>query len=303
MHNISSIDYQKQFPNSPIMCQEVIDMKSKSISASSKNKPPVTDETKRKMAIKCSARWKQLKDEMGEEAYYAMKRKTAEDMRAAKGDNFQHSEETKQKMRGPRPNAKHKKSDETKRKLSDAAKRRPIRGEHKPETIEKMKAAWERRKLDTAVYDLYIKETSARMTTPESVARMRDNVAKRLSNPDLAQKQYDTKPELEFKRFLDLHDIKYNCQHIIPTTTGSWTYDFIIIDKNILVEIDGEYWHTKSKEQVNRDIIKSKIARDNGYILARISDKDFNLNIIFESADKIWDQNNKILSARLLKFT
>jgi very-short-patch-repair endonuclease len=302
MHKISSETYQKLFPNSPIMCREVTDMKSSSISKSIKNRPPITEITRKKMAIARSKRWEQLKSDLGEEAYYTLKREATVHMRSLKGNNFTHSEETKQKMRGPRPNACKPKSEETKIKLSIAAKSRPIRSKHTPETIQKMKEAWERRKLDKETYEKYIQNLSACRSTPESIVKIRNNVVKRLSNPTLVQKQYDTKPELKFQKFLELYNIAYDKQYIISTSNGSWTYDFILLDKNILVEIDGEYWHAKSLEQINRDKIKSKLARENGFSLARISDKNFNPDIIFESIDKIWDQNDKILSTRLLRF-
>lgn len=44
------------------------------------------------------------------------------------------------------------------------------------------------------------------------------------------------------------------------------------LGKRILIELDGEYWH--SKEDVkNNDIIKDKIAKENNYVLIRVNEK------------------------------
>jgi len=48
-------------------------------------------------------------------------------------------------------------------------------------------------------------------------------------------------------------------------------YDFLLFDK-ILIEFDGEYWHSFDKNKKN-DEIKDKIAMENGYIIFRVKDK------------------------------
>ena len=79
------------------------------------------------------------------------------------------------------------------------------------------------------------------------------------------------------------------------------SYDAILENKNfdfkigrkILIELDGEYWHSKEEVKLN-DKIKNKIAEINNYVLIRVSDKEVkNLNFI-NKIKKIYDEINKI---------
>lgn len=302
VHSITSKDYLNEFPNAIIMCEELSIQKGNKIRETIPNRPPVSLETREKMAKAKAASWQKLRGELGDEAYFELKRNQAKAMRDRKGENWKHSEETKEKMRGPRPHAKRPHSDETKQKLKEAAKNRLSRGPHSPETIEKMKEAWSKRKENEQEYAEYINKLKERMTTPEAIARVRNNVAKRLENPNMAQRQFDTKPEKMFQLFLEDNNINYTKQHKIITDNGTWTYDFFLPDMNILVEIDGEYWHSKSKEIINRDIIKGKIAKNNKLLLVRITDIDFKPAIIFESEDQIINHNSDIINKRLSLF-
>ena len=49
-------------------------------------------------------------------------------------------------------------------------------------------------------------------------------------------------------------------------------YDFGLLDKKLLIEYDGEYWHKNTKI---RDKYWTKVANDLGYTLIRIKDKDW----------------------------
>jgi len=104
----------------------------------------------------------------------------------------------------------------------------------------------------------------------------------------------ETKPELEFKRLLEINNIKYIFQYAIQWKHGwkKW-YDFYIPSVNMLIEIDGVYWHGKGllDEQLNNqqrqtrlnDTIKNELAKTNNYSLIRIwSDeiKNFKFNIL-----------------------
>lgn len=80
---------------------------------------------------------------------------------------------------------------------------------------------------------------------------------------------------------------------------GAWLYDFYLPDLNMLVEVDGEYWHSKSKEQINKDKIKTKIASELSYDFCRISDSDFRPELIFESRESRAKNNSNIIKNRL----
>jgi len=91
----------------------------------------------------------------------------------------------------------------------------------------------------------------------------------------------NTKPELEFAALLSLNNIEYNTQQKISWKHGWWKfYDFYIPEKNILVEVDGTYWHGKNLKdneldvrQIHtrkNDLIKNDLAIKRGYTLIRI---------------------------------
>jgi very-short-patch-repair endonuclease len=105
-------------------------------------------------------------------------------------------------------------------------------------------------------------------------------------------KHSGTKPELKFKELLDANNIEYKHQYAIPWKKGwkKW-FDFYIPKYNLLIEIDGIYWHGKGKldselnAQQNQsrlnDIQKSKLAQNSGYNLLRIWEDEldkFNIN-------------------------
>jgi len=104
----------------------------------------------------------------------------------------------------------------------------------------------------------------------------------------------NTKPELKFKQILDEHNVSHIFQHVIEYKGGKTpykVYDFYIPHKNILIEIDGIYWHGKDKgyndlnetQKRNRinDRVKNKLAMEKGYTLYRIWEDEidkFNIN-------------------------
>jgi hypothetical protein len=89
-----------------------------------------------------------------------------------------------------------------------------------------------------------------------------------------------TYPELIFKKFLVEHDILYEYNFEFK---GSF-FDFFIPQKNLLVEIDGIYWHGKNLKDDEldhiqtkvrkKDKIKNRLAEESGYTLIRIWEDD-----------------------------
>jgi len=95
----------------------------------------------------------------------------------------------------------------------------------------------------------------------------------------------ESKLETEFKKILDMLDIKYEFQY----TVCGYNYDFYITNKNILIEVDGDWWHCNpdleihpihesQKHTVEHDLIKNKIASDNRYQLLRFWEHDIMTN-------------------------
>ncbi len=83
------------------------------------------------------------------------------------------------------------------------------------------------------------------------------------------RKGWDGRTDIEilFELWCNQHDIKFTPQYVIPNTKRNKGYDYHIGD-NILVELDGEYWHDLEVQRI-RDIKYAQIAIDNGYKLYR----------------------------------
>lgn len=64
----------------------------------------------------------------------------------------------------------------------------------------------------------------------------------------LNRRKFDTKPETHFALWLDENHIKYEKQwrHV----GNGHPYDFFLIEFNLIVEIDGYYWHSKPEQQI-----------------------------------------------------
>jgi len=100
----------------------------------------------------------------------------------------------------------------------------------------------------------------------------------------------NTKPELIAKSYFDLHKINYIQQYAI---SGSH-YDFYLTDHNILIEIDGSYWHGKNLSDINLN--KQQLnTRKNDY-KKNSKAKLHNIPLL-----RIWDDEIELLSTKLKK--
>jgi very-short-patch-repair endonuclease/predicted nucleic acid-binding Zn ribbon protein len=98
------------------------------------------------------------------------------------------------------------------------------------------------------------------------------------------EKIFAKKPMNKLEKFvsslLEEYNIKYHYQFFLKTKDGVCkSYDFKIKDTNILLEIDGDYWHGgpgvekhfyRLEETKQNDLFKDQLAKDNGYSLIRI---------------------------------
>jgi len=97
----------------------------------------------------------------------------------------------------------------------------------------------------------------------------------------LTQRKEDTLPEKKFYNWAIANNINIIKQYII---TGSYhPYDFYLPSENLLVEIDGTFWHSLPKQQV-KDEEQVAFAINSGYNIIRIdathahrADYDFSL--------------------------
>ena len=107
-------------------------------------------------------------------------------------------------------------------------------------------------------------------------------------SPETIEKIFSKKPMNKLEEFvssiLNKNDIKYHFQFFLKTKDGICkSYDFKIKDTNILIEIDGDYWHGgpslkkhfyKVNETKQNDILKEQLALENGFQLIRIWESD-----------------------------
>jgi len=94
-------------------------------------------------------------------------------------------------------------------------------------------------------------------------------------------KKKGTRPEKELTELLQKYDIEFEFQKWVPWKKGwkKW-YDFYIPNQNLLIEVDGTYWHGKDKKtsELNNqqwntrknDRLKNYLAKERGYKLVRI---------------------------------
>ncbi len=100
----------------------------------------------------------------------------------------------------------------------------------------------------------------------------------------LEMSEKKTWPELEFERLLEDLGVEFRTQEIV----GGKIFDFYIPSENLLVEIDGDYWHGNPKyyarpnkmQNTNRknDRKKNLIAEQNGYKISRVWESDLKDN-------------------------
>ena len=106
----------------------------------------------------------------------------------------------------------------------------------------------------------------------------------------IGKKKYKpSKLEKTFANILDLLEIRYETSYYAKDIKAF--YDVFLPDYNILIEVDGDFWHTnplkypdgpKNKCQIKnklRDKVKTQWAADNGYKLLRFWENDINNNI------------------------
>ena len=99
-----------------------------------------------------------------------------------------------------------------------------------------------------------------------------------------------SKAETELKKELEDKGLKINQQFSI----GTLKYDLLLLDSNILIEYNGDYWHCNpekyDKDYFNqkknmyahelwkKDADKKKLAEDNGYKVITIWEQDYKNN-------------------------
>ncbi|MFC4022813.1 endonuclease domain-containing protein [Oceanobacillus longus] len=107
----------------------------------------------------------------------------------------------------------------------------------------------------------------------ETIEKIRNSTLKQMQSKNFRK----TNIEKIMERFLIHNDINYRYSFILKQRQ----YDFLLLDYNVIVECDGDYWHANPKFfpipqdwQVIRqetDLIKNEIA---GYVILRFWEDD-----------------------------
>lgn len=108
-----------------------------------------------------------------------------------------------------------------------------------------------------------------------SCSKVREKLRKYSTEAYLHRNKVGTKPERDFECWLKHNQIEYTSQY--RKIGNGHPYDFFLPKFNLLVEIDGDYWHLMEKQQ-EKDRQHTKDAIDSGFQIVRINTstlKDF----------------------------
>lgn len=115
---------------------------------------------------------------------------------------------------------------------------------------------------------------------------------KPFGSADLVKKNADkmskklTAPEKQLKKILKELKVKFEPQKII----ASKIYDFYVPQANLIIEVDGDYWHANpdiysesdqnsiQKRNVKNDKFKETLALGRGYDIIRVWESELNNN-------------------------
>ncbi|MCK4358474.1 MAG: DUF559 domain-containing protein [Candidatus Cloacimonetes bacterium] len=188
-----------------------------------------------------------------------------------------HSEETKRRIGKASKGRYHSKK--SKEKMSKAHKGRKFSEEHK----QKLSESHKNQKLSKETRRKISKNNKRAFLSKSALIRIQNNPGP-FTN---------TKPELKMKEILNSLGIPFEHQFRL----GNHLYDFHILNTNILIEVDGDYFHSNPEKfkrlnkmqlyQRQRDIRNKKLAKENNFILLRFWQND-----ILNNAEEV---RNKIL--------
>lgn len=126
-----------------------------------------------------------------------------------------------------------------------------------------------------------------RIQSKKTRDKMSDSAVKRIIKTGKVKRSL---LEMRFETFLQTLDFKYISSYYINTKNHHFIFDFYLPDYNILIEVDGDFWHCnpinhstpvcKTQEiNIKNDQIKNQWAQENGYKLLRFWEHDINNNI------------------------
>ena len=96
---------------------------------------------------------------------------------------------------------------------------------------------------------------------------LRERNRERLIELYVSRRKYGTKPERDFEHWLRENNIEFESQY--RRVGNKHPYDYFLPQYNLLVEIDGHYWHSKPEQKI-KDRKHNRDAKRKGYDIVRI---------------------------------
>jgi very-short-patch-repair endonuclease len=110
----------------------------------------------------------------------------------------------------------------------------------------------------------------------KTIKKIRQATLKQMENKVFKK----TNIEKVIENYLKSKNIRYKYSFILEKRQ----FDFLLIDKRIIIECDGDYWHANPKfypqpkdwqiERIKIDRVKNEIAKENGYTIIRFWEDD-----------------------------
>lgn len=266
-HQMNKTEYIAMFPGAKIVCEELSNSFSK----------------------RSESMHQRLK-ENDYEKYISIRKSTCQTMRNNKGIDFKHSDQTRVKMRESAKirSAREPHTAETKKLISQSKTGIALilTKESKEEKTRKQKERWQQRKDSPEEYATYLQNLSEKR-----IAYIKQH------GITLPKKGRKTNLEKRFIDFLVENQIEYKFQFLLE---GKY-YDFFLPILNLLVEVDGEYWHRMPKA-IKNDLEKHIIAKSLGYKILRITETKWDTHLVFEEDySRLTEHNHKIMNERTIQ--
>lgn len=104
--------------------------------------------------------------------------------------------------------------------------------------------------------------------TPETKKKMSLSAIKRINTQTFVK--IDTKPELEFKSILDRLQIKYEHPYMVNLGKRYASIDFYLSEHDMLIEVDGDYWHPQELKDLNFHTLPNVISDGERMVLKNL---------------------------------
>ncbi|MGD6803907.1 endonuclease domain-containing protein [Rossellomorea aquimaris] len=115
----------------------------------------------------------------------------------------------------------------------------------------------------------------------ETIEKIRQSTLKQMEEQTFRK----TNIEIIMEKFLKSNHINYKYSFILQKRQ----YDFLLVDYNLIIECDGDYWHANPKfypnpadwqiERIKNDHIKNEIAKRNNFKIIRFWEDDIVNNL------------------------